>query len=553
MSTCRKFKCPLCEELFAQEPRFYVHLASEHDVSDPEKFYVDTFHSGIRPTCECSKECDVTLKWHGWKSGFTSKYARGHNARVDSVYLDPDRQREFAAKRSASYASGERSVWNKGLTRDTDDRVSKMSDKISASLNEGYASGRIVDWRDTDPDKALDVAAKISETKRAKFASGVLKSWNEGLTKETHPSLLSASKKISARYDLPDAGNRIKIEELVSRIARHSDKFKLLSDPEEYKRRRVDKLDFVCVKCGSRQKKSLAMLEETPVCFSCAPRESKCQIEIFEFVKSLGFDAVSNDRSLVSPLEVDVLVPTAKLAIEYNGLFWHSSTNIKDSLRHEKKKRRVREAGYDFFTVFEDEWRDKRTIVSSMISHRLGLCTERTDARKTSISELTSREAREFFDSTHLDGSTRASVTFCLRDVSGKVVAAMALRRPFHKSRSERLEIARYSTASGVSVRGGLGKLTKFSLDYAKKNGYLGLLTYVDTRIGSGASYAKTGVWKLESEQKTPRFWWTDYTRRYDRFKYKADKKRGMTQAQVAEEAGVVQIFGCSNLVFIAD
>jgi hypothetical protein len=55
------------------------------------------------------------------------------------------------------------------------------------------------------------------------------------------------------------------------------------------------------------------------------------------FVRSLGVNVVSNDRSLISPLEIDVLVQSTRLAIEYNGLYWHSSARILDKDYHEKR------------------------------------------------------------------------------------------------------------------------------------------------------------------------------------------------------------------------
>jgi hypothetical protein len=45
-----------------------------------------------------------------------------------------------------------------------------------------------------------------------------------------------------------------------------------LSSLEDYRHRRIERLKFVCVNCDAEQMKSLAMLEESPVCFSCAQK-----------------------------------------------------------------------------------------------------------------------------------------------------------------------------------------------------------------------------------------------------------------------------------------
>lgn len=72
------------------------------------------------------------------------------------------------------------------------------------------------------------------------------------------------------------------------------------------------------------------------------------------------------------------------------------------------------------------------------------------------------------------------------------------------------------------------------------------MMTYVDSRVGSGVGYKLAG-WSPDGTTGSPRFWWTDMVDRYNRFKYKADASRNMTQQDIANEAGVSQIFGCLN------
>lgn len=544
-----RIMCPKCELSFGQEVRFYEHLGNTHDESGPLALYLKTFYEGKHPRCQCSAECNSALSWKGWKKGFISSYVRGHNAKVDSVYLDKSRQSEFTQKRKVGYASGQYSAWNKGLTKENSEKVAKMSAAISSTLQEGYSSGRIVDWREADPVKASSAAAKCSATKKIKFETGELKSWNEGLTKETNSSLASASEKIKARYQLPDAGRRIKSDELDRRISVHSDKFKLLSSLDDYRRRRIERLKFVCVNCDAEQMKSLAMLEESPVCFSCAPKESKGQLEVYGFVASLSPDAVLSDRSLISPKEIDILVPSARLAIEYNGLYWHSVANIPDKNYHEAKRKAIEAAGHKFFMIFEDEWRERRSVVEGMLRHRLRVPGEILDARKLQVEKLDSKTAESFFESSHLEGHARSSSCLGLVDSSGRVVAAMSLRRPFHTSRAETsLEVARSACLPGVTIRGWIGRLTSASLRVAKSEGIQALVSYVDARVGCGKSYLMAG-WVLESGPRGPRFWWTDHHHRFNRFKYKADSAFGLTQADVAAASGVVEIWGCGNYV----
>ncbi len=542
--------CPKCELSFGQESRFYEHLKNSHNISDTLALYLETFYGSEHPRCRCSSACDSTLSWAGWKKGFTSNYVRGHNAKVSSVYLDKSRQSEFAQKRKEGYASGQYSVWNKGLTKENSEKVAKMSAAISSTLQAGYSSGRIVDWREADPVMASSAAAKCSATKKIKFEAGELKSWNVGLTKHDHPSLMIVSKKISEyrknctdprRYDLSA------LIEIIEPILKENE-LELITPLDEYKNK-YQRLTFSCKTCCSTMEKNLMMLKSCPRCFSCQPKGSYAQVEIARFIQSLGVEVISSDRSTISPKELDISAPAHKFAIEYNGLYWHSVAVLPDPEYHNQKLKSCLDKGINLFSVYEDEWRDKKTIVEGMIRYRLNRPIAKWHARKLEIVELDRKSSKLFFDNNHLEGHVNPEMTLALRDPSsGIILAAMSLRKPFHKKYSHLLEVARCCVLSGHSVRGWLGKLTSKAKMYSLKSGRTGLMTYVDGRVGTGSGYTSAG-WKLTSTTSS-RFWWTDFKNRFNRFKYRADSKNKLTQEQVAKNAGVTMIWGYPNSLY---
>jgi hypothetical protein len=538
-----RLKCPRCSADFGQESRFLDHITDIHGISDHELLYVEIVLQGIKPTCSCG--CEKPLPWSGWKKGYTSKFLRGHNALVDSVYLNKERQVEFAEKRREGFKSGRNKIWNTGLTKETDVRVKASSEKISNSLNEGYASGSIVDWRLLDVEKARIVAQKQSLTKQAMFANGNLIPWNKGKTKNNHPSLAMLAKSISQNYIVnPSASaKRLTPIEFIERIEKQ-DTFSLLSDPESY-RNKYQYFDLQCRACQTVTSKNLMMLKHTPVCFTCHPKESKGQLEIFEFVKSLTPDAILSDRDALGGLELDVYVPSKQFAIEYDGLYWHSEA-CNDVDRAAKKTKTAFDRGIRLFRVFEDEWRDKRSLIESMIKHRIGLVTNSIGARKCGIRELSTKERRDFIERCHLDGDVKSKMAWGLF-YDGKLVSALSTRRAFHNLHKDRLEVARFCSEPNLSIPGALARLSSYALRWAKANAYDGLMTYVDQRIGQAKGYQLAGF-KLIRETK-PRFWWTDYQYRYDRFSVRADSKNQITQEQAANDAGVVKIWGCSNMV----
>ena len=47
--------------------------------------------------------------------------------------------------------------------------------------------------------------------------------------------------------------------------------------------------------------------------------------EIINFIKSIyDGEIIENNRHIISPMELDIYIPQKNLAIEFNGLYWHS-------------------------------------------------------------------------------------------------------------------------------------------------------------------------------------------------------------------------------------
>ncbi len=533
----KSFKCHFCDFCHSQFPKFERHLSSVHQLDDIVQVYVDLFCGGQHPTCMCG--CGAVPKWNGWQTGF-SKVVRGHNARNDSVWLSAERQAEFAAKRKDGHKSGRLKAWNAGLTASTSETIRESSEKASETLRRKYSAGELISWQQGATKDTNDSVKKMSQTLQSKFESGEIAPWNAGLTKETSVTIAQSASKISAKMQ---GRHRLTADEIISRI--EAGGFELACDISDYKTRRVNRLAVKCSTCGNISSKSVAMIQDTPTCFFCHPRESKGQLEVFEFVKQMSSDAVIGDRSVIAPLELDVYVPSRKFGVEFNELYWHSEAH-KNADYHVAKLNACRQAGVSLFNVFSDEWRDKRQICESMIAHRLGHASRVIGARKCELIQLDPSDRKHFFERNHIDGDVAASIAFGLK-YNDVLVSAMSLRRPFHEKYSDRFEVARFCSVLQASVPGALAKLTKRCLTHARSAKKLGLVTYTDDRVGEGMSWQYAG-WRLAGA--TPaRFWWTDGYSRINRFAIRADSQRQLTEQEVAREAGVYRIYGCGNKV----
>lgn len=96
-----------------------------------------------------------------------------------------------------------------------------------------------------------------------------------------------------------------------------------------------------------------------PVC-----HVSKEQGEVYETVKRLySGPIIVNDRTAISPKELDIYLPEKNVAIEFNGKYWHQG----DGRREAQKSEECKAAGIRLLHVWEREWKKNRETVVKQI------------------------------------------------------------------------------------------------------------------------------------------------------------------------------------------
>ena len=387
--------------------------------------------------------------------------------------------------------------------------------------------------------------------------------WKKGLTKETHPAIAKQSANISGENNpwyggLPDhvvaaaslaRSDKLKLTEEVYNLKcdKLRNRFEVLTPYQEYLGVK-QLLTVKCSTCDKEDKRSLLALQSFSVCRFCSPA-SKEEHDVFTFASDKASEVLHGDRKAISPQELDIYFPNSKFAIEYNGLYWHTD-HYKPRSYHLDKTLTCQERGITLFHIFSDEWQEKREIVESMISYRLQKTKHRFQARKCEVVELTSKEAKPFFDDTHISGHVKCSKAFALK-YDNEIVACLSLRTPFHKKYRESgcVEIARYSVKRDSVVSGGFSRLFSASKKWASEAGYAQILSYADLRFGEGKVYEKSGFKHIGHTGLN--YWYTDSRQRFNRFKFRAGN--GLTEKQVTEQAGVCRIYGCGSNIYLYD
>lgn len=289
-----------------------------------------------------------------------------------------------------------------------------------------------------------------------------------------------------------------------------------------------------------------------PKCASSGP--STPELEILEFVKTLDPEAVGSARDVIPPQELDIYSEKHRIAIEFNGLYFHSEL-FRDQKYHLGKLLSCREKGVDLIQVFEDEWNDpvKREIVKSIIKARFGKFDRRIYARSTEAAELTAKEARKFFDQNHIQGFASAKMYLGLKH-GGEVVAAMILSSPrsaITKSKEKYdLELVRFVSKIGVQVQGGFTKL----LHRVKGNR---VVTYCDRRLFNAGGYGKCGFVKVRDN--APEYYYVKKQSRLSRHGFRKSNLNekltnydpSATERDNMRANGFYRIYGCGTTTFV--
>jgi hypothetical protein len=280
---------------------------------------------------------------------------------------------------------------------------------------------------------------------------------------------------------------------------------------------------------------------------------SKCEREVFNYVKQLVGDAEQSNRMIIKPKELDIVVPSHNLAIEVDGLAWHTELRGKDKLYHINKTTLCNANNFRLLHILDYEWNTMQEVVKSRLSGILRHNT-RVYARHCSIVTLTPAQATEFFNRTHIQKTCSHKIAYGLKSRTGELVAAMS----FGKSRFNKgvaWELLRFSNQLFINVIGGASKLFAH---FIRTHSPESVISYCDLRWNTGTVYEKLGF--VKTATSSPNYW---YTSRYQTFenrmnyqKHKLKDKLSQFDPRLTEwenmaAAGYDRLWDCGNSVFV--
>ena len=326
----------------------------------------------------------------------------------------------------------------------------------------------------------------------------------------------------------------------------------------------ADYLELKCSDCGNQYEiyhnllnyRLSQNIKPCTVCNKVGDSNSIIERELINFIKELlpNVNIIEKDRELIKPFELDVLIPEHNLAIEFNGLYWHSDKFVKSDY-HLSKTIACNKHGVRLIHIFEDEWVNKNNIVKGIIKTILGLNDKVIYARNTTIKEISNNDCKYFLNHNHIQGNVNSAIKLGLysNDELVSVMTFGKLRKSLgSKAKDGHYELLRFSNKLGYNVVGGFSKILKyFMLNFNP----IEIISFSDKRYFTGNVYLKNGF--EEKHSTKPNYYYIIKHRRENRFKYRKDVlvKDGydnkMSESEIMKSRNINRIYDCGAVKWV--
>lgn len=99
---------------------------------------------------------------------------------------------------------------------------------------------------------------------------------------------------------------------------------------------------------------------------------SKQEKELYNYIKSITpFKVLKTVKTLIEDnngkYDIDIYIPKLKIAIEYNGIYWHS-TFIKDKYYHQNKTKLCYNKGIQLIHIWEYDWINNKEQIKKQLN-----------------------------------------------------------------------------------------------------------------------------------------------------------------------------------------
>lgn len=277
---------------------------------------------------------------------------------------------------------------------------------------------------------------------------------------------------------------------------------------------------------------------------------SQAEKDIYNYIKSIyNGEIEQSNRKVISPHELDIYLPEKKIAIEFNGNYWHSDI-YKDKNYHQQKTFECAKAGIRLIHIFEYEWNKNEDRIKQYLKNMV-LDKDIIYARETEVKEIDKIDSSEFFEKYHIQGNQGAEIYIGLI-YNNEIVSVMTFGKPRFNNNYQ-YELIRYATKHGITIVGGAEKMFKYFINNYKPKS---ILTYTDISKFTGNIYTKLGFKVLNISD--PNYVWISFDENNVLSRYQTQKHKlvelglgtiDQTETEIMESNDYYRVYDCGNIV----
>ncbi len=281
-------------------------------------------------------------------------------------------------------------------------------------------------------------------------------------------------------------------------------------------------------------------------CLNIDLAQSNMELEMQNFLNSLNISYNIKDKKILSGKELDIYLPEQNIAIEMNGVYWHSEIYL-EKYYHRDKTLKCRELGIDLLHIWEDDWKYKRDIIKSIIRNKVNRIENKIYARNCRIQISSSEESSQFLNENHIQGWSPSQLKLGLYS-ENQLVSLMTFGFRFTNGKKE-YELIRFCNKINYNVVGAASKLFNHFLKTI--SGITEIISYADISLFNGGLYQKLGF--IKSNLSKPNYFWVVDGIRKHRFNF--NKKRlvklgydaNKTEVEILHEKGYFRVYSCGQ------
>ena len=253
---------------------------------------------------------------------------------------------------------------------------------------------------------------------------------------------------------------------------------------------------YAYFRCSSKRcnnifrEKICAVTSTNGLCPDCRNRTySDAEKDLAEYIKNLGFSIVTNSNLTGNNQTFDIYVPERKVAIEYNGLYWHSERNGRGKDYHFDKLADCAKLGIRLIYIWDDLYTNHPRLVERYLRKELGVDKLKINFNECTVQYIDTDTAIEFLEENSMLGY-RTALSHLGIYYNGNIEGLMS----FNMYNNGVCEIVQYSDIHYII--GGLSGALKYILS---KNNINTFYAVSDNTISNGKEFSDSGFEFMEA------------------------------------------------------